>query len=76
MSEITASNCGCEMKNDCGCSRSIIWIIILLAIFNNDSCDCGCGFFNMFGRSGDNGCGCEIIIILILLSICGCGNIF
>lgn len=83
MSDITATNCGCE--RDCGCnggcngfnlfntngSCDILWLIILLSLFNNCGCSNGCnGFGN--GCSGDNGC--FIILILLILGGCGCGN--
>ncbi|MCM1183724.1 MAG: chorion class high-cysteine HCB protein 13 [Roseburia sp.] len=69
MSDLTASNCGCNNTNslsDNGCSW--IWILILL------SCCGGCGN----GLFGNSGCGCNDnngcsnwIWLLILLSFCG-----
>ena len=48
MSDLAATNCGCN-DNGCGCN-SIIWIILLL-------CCCGGNSWGM-GRSGcDNDCG-------------------
>ena len=77
MSDLAATNCGCN--DGCGCS-SIIWIIILL------SC-CGNGGSGLFSNNND-GCGdnsCIWIILLLLFcgngfggssSGCGCGNNF
>ncbi len=68
MSDLAATNCGCN-DNGCGCN-SIIWIILLL------SC-CGGNSWGM-GRSGcDNDCGNNSCIWIILLLLCcgnGCGN--
>lgn len=71
MSDITATNCGCE--RDCGCNNGC-----------NNGCNGGCnngcngnGLFNFWGGNGN----CSFILwILILLACCGnndgcgCGN--
>lgn len=66
MSDLTATNCGC---NNGGCdNNSCLWIILLLIFCG------GCG--NGMGRRGDN-CGCDnscIWIILLLIFCGGCGN--
>lgn len=67
MSDITATNCGCE--RDCGCNNGC-----------NGGCNNGCngnGLFNFWGGNGN--CSC-ILWILTLLACCGnndgcgCGN--
>lgn len=72
MSDLTASNCGCD--NQCGNNGgSWIWILILLCCCGGNGGGCG-GFGGGCGGScGGNG-GCDSIIwILILLCCCG-GN--
>ncbi len=64
MSDLAATNCGCN-DGGCGCN-SIIWIIILLSCCGNGNS----GFFNNNG-CGDNSC---LWIILLLLFCGGCGN--
>ena len=61
MSDLAATNCGCDDRN--GCS-SIIWILLLLCCCGN-----GHGFF------GGDGCGngCDSIWIILLI-LCCCGN--
>lgn len=74
MSDLTATNCGCNNGVESGNNNSW-WIIILLLLFcggNNNGigggigggCGGGCGF-------GD--CSC-LILILLLLCCCGNGN--
>ena len=66
MSDLAATNCGCN-DNGCGCS-SIIWIILLL------SC---CGGNSGFGGNGcGNDCGNNSCIWIILLLLCCGGNGF
>ena len=68
MSDLAATNCGCERdnncRNDCGCfGNNFIWLIILFACCGNNSWG-GCG----------NGCGCgndNCCLIIILLLLCG-----
>ena len=56
MSDLTATNCGCN--DGCGCGNSIIWIILLLcccggnngSAFSNNGCGCG-------GNNFGGGCG-------------------
>ena len=79
MSELTASNCGCDNNGRNG-SCNILWIIILLSCFcnnNNDGCGCGNngilgGFFSNDGCGGNNSC--DIILILLILNCLGCGS--
>ena len=63
MSDLAATNCGCnEVSN--GCCGSIIWILILLSCCGN-----GNGLF------GGNGCGCgDNNCLWILLLLCCCGG--
>lgn len=81
MSDLTATNCGCN--NSCECRNngmmggSCIWIILLLFFCNGNN---GCGNGILGGNSCNNGCnngcdnnGCDWIIWIILLS-CFCGN--
>lgn len=83
MSDLTATNCGCNdtcgrsgnNHNNCGFGgNSCIWIILLLFLCNGNGCDngCGCGSFGMMG--GGNNC-CSILIWILLIS-CFCGNGF
>ena len=76
MSDLTATNCGCN--NRCGCNTglfggSCIWIILLLFCCGGN----GNGLFGGCGNDCDNGCGnnncCEWIIWILLIS-CFCGN--
>lgn len=81
MSDLTATNCGC---NSCNNNSSFFggnnscWILILILLFScGNNCN-GCGFGNVFGnRSGcdcDNGNNsCEWLIWILLIS-CFCGN--
>ena len=73
MSDLTATNCGCNNScgnNNCGngiFGNSCIWIILLLF------CGGGCGNNNGCGLLGNNnGCGgndcCEWLIWILLLS--------
>lgn len=81
MSDLTATNCGCN--DSCGCAgaqnnngcNSCIWIILLLFFCggnngcgNNGCGNNGCGILG----GGNNGC-CDWIIWILLLS-CFCGN--
>lgn len=67
MSDLSATNCGCDCQRESSCgNNSCIWIILLLLC---------CGG-NSFGRSG---CGCDgdnscLWIILLLICCGGCGN--
>ena len=79
MSDLTATNCGCN--DSCGCASAqnnngfsgCTWIILLLLF---------CGGNNGIGLFNNNGCGCNngnnscewIIWILLLSSFCGCNN--
>ena len=76
MSDLTATNCGCNNGNDYNTANffggnSCIWIILLLLFCNGN--DNGCGRSGLFGRGGNNGGCCEWIILLLILSSC-CGN--
>lgn len=62
MSDLAATNCGCNEGNGC---CSIIWILLLL------SCFCGNGNSGFFG--GNGGCGDNSCIWIILLLFC-CGG--
>ena len=76
MSDITATNCGCERDCGCGCGNSglfggngeccsLIWILLLLSCCGgNDGCGSG------FGFGQDNCCW----ILLLLLCCGGFGN--
>lgn len=72
MSDLAATNCGCN-DNGCGCN-SIIWIILLLSCCGNNG--------SVFGGNGcgNDGCGNNSCIWIILLLLCcgnnGCGNGF
>lgn len=81
MSDITATNCGCDCDNRCDCEGrscgffrrnddccSLIWLIILLSF-----CGCGNGFFRSGNDCDNNSC---IWIILILFFCGGFGNGF
>lgn len=70
MSDLAATNCGCDCGGNeaswSGCNSSNwIWIILLLSCCGNNGC----------GRSGD-GCGCNNmwLIIILLLFCCGDNN--
>ena len=67
MSDLAATNCGCNDGGNNCCS--IIWIIILLSL-------CGCGNNGSGFNFGNNGCGndgCGCIWIILLLLFCGGG---
>ncbi len=72
MSDLAATNCGC---NDGGNScSSIIWIIILLSLCGGCGNN-GSGFnFSNNGCGGNDGCGCLWIILLLLFCGGGCGG--
>ncbi len=80
MSDLTATNCGCN--DSCGCAsaqnnggcNSWIWIILLLFCCNGNN-GCGCGNSCGCGSSlfGGNGSSCEWLIWILLIS-CFCGN--
>lgn len=77
MSDLSATNCGCNnnCSNTLGNSCNLIWIILLLSCFggcgngtsilSGNSCGCGCG--------DNNNNSCEWLIWILLLS-CFCGN--
>ncbi len=70
MSDLAATNCGCnECGNNNGGCGSILWIIILLSCCGNGFGGNGCG--NGCGNNGFGGDSCILIIILLLC--CG-GN--
>ena len=76
MSDLAATNCGCNGCNNCGgnsnsCCSIIIWILLLSVFCGNQ----GGMTWGMGGNCGCNECGNQswIWIILILL-FCGCGN--
>lgn len=73
MSDLAATNCGCECNSGCnsfGGGGNLIWLILILSL---------CGGNGLGGGSCNSGCGgnggCDIIWIIILLSCCG-GNGF
>ncbi|MDD6637342.1 MAG: chorion class high-cysteine HCB protein 13 [Lachnospiraceae bacterium] len=77
MSDLAATNCGCNTCDN-GCnSCNIIWIILLLSCF----CGNGSSFSMNGGNCGNDNC-CWIIILLLLFcnngngNGCGCGSIF
>ena len=69
MSDLAATNCGCEDRGGCGCGCA-----------NNSGCGCdnscgcnnGCGCNSGWGLSGGNNSCCNILWIIILM--CCCGN--
>ncbi|MCM1027746.1 MAG: hypothetical protein NC432_15075 [Roseburia sp.] len=80
MSDLTATNCGCN--DSCGCASAQnnngcdnwIWIILLLYFCGGNSgrnggCGCNDSGSGLFGGNS----GCEWIIWILLLS-CFCGN--
>lgn len=82
MSDLSATNCGCNnARSGCGFGGdSCVWIILLL-LFCGGGCGCnGSGLLsgNNCGCNDNNGCSC-IFLILILLFCgngfggCGCG---
>ena len=77
MSDLSATNCGCNgntREGNGGCS-SLIWLLILLSICgnNNDGCGSGRSGFGLFNNDSNNGC-CNLIIWLLILSSCCGGN--
>lgn len=81
MSDLTATNCGCN--NSCGCNNnggilgggnSCIWIILLLVFCGG----CGNGMNGILGGHNDCDCdnnnGCCDMLIWIILIFCFCGN--
>ena len=86
MSDLTATNCGCNTSttygnNGCGCGNNFIWIILLLSCCGGNNGLFGGG--NGCGNSCGNGCGmgfgggnsCEWLIWILLIScFCGGGN--
>lgn len=74
MSDLTATQCGCNRADSGNGCNSIIWIILLLCLCNGNGNDCGSNGI-LGGCGSDNGCEC-IIIILLLLSCCGGNSIF
>jgi len=89
MSDLQASNCGCNQPTNCdnGCGfggfGNWIWILLLLCCCGNGNGNGGCGISNFGGGCGcgeSNGCGSWIWILLLLCCCgngnggCGCGN--
>ena len=72
MSDLAATNCGCNDGGNNCCS--IIWIIILLSLCGGCGNN-GSGFnFGNNGCGGNDGCGCLWIILLLLFCGGGCGG--
>lgn len=83
MSDLTATNCGCN--NNCACNSNscggmmggnFIWIILLLSCCGgcgNGSGLLGGGCGNGCGNSCDNNSSCDWLIWILLIS-CMCGN--
>ena len=84
MSDLTATNCGCNNSstwggnnNGCGCNW-IIWILLLSCFCGGNNNGCG----GILG--GNNGCGCNdgcsnnscewLIWILLISCFCGGNN--
>ena len=70
MSDLTATQCGCDHNSGSsnGCN-SFIWIILLSCLCGGNGNTCSGGF----GCGSNDGNGCNLIIWIILLS-CLCGN--
>ena len=75
MSDLTATNCGCN-NNGVGGANSFggcFWIILLLLFCNGNGNGCGNGCGNgILGGNDNNNC-CEWLIWILLIS-CLCGN--
>ncbi|MCD8224080.1 MAG: chorion class high-cysteine HCB protein 13 [Clostridiales bacterium] len=71
MSDLAATNCGCECGNGGNSCCNLLWLILILCSCRN-GCEHNCG--PSFGG------GCDWIWIILLLSFCGggcgggCGN--
>lgn len=67
MSELSATNCGCDRNDGCfGGNNSCIWIILLLL--------CCCDGFGSGNGRGGYGCGNNSCIWIIILLFC-CGGL-
>ena len=90
MSDLTATNCGCNdscngvstanyNNGGCGCGCSWIWILILLFAFGGNGFGrsgngCGCNNGGGFNLLNNNGSCCEWLIWILLLSTFCGGN--
>lgn len=78
MSDLSATQCGCQGndRSGSGCGNWI-WIILIIYFLNNccggSSRDSSCGCGGLSGLFDGNGSCCEWIIILLVL-FCFCGN--
>lgn len=76
MSDLTASQCGCNNGtssiSDNGGFGSWIWILLILCCCGGCGNNNGFNLANTFGGNDGNSC-CSWIWILLLLSCC-CGN--
>lgn len=72
MSDLSATQCGCQ-TSECGSCNSWIWIIVIYFLLSgNNGCGSGCGGNSLSNLFGENSC-CEWILILILFTSC-CGQ--
>lgn len=71
MSELTASNCGCNGNEGRSGNNNLIWIILLLAFCNGNN---GIGLFNNDGWGNNSSCDLLIWILLISCFCGGCNN--
>ena len=68
MSDLSATNCGCECDERNGSNNSCMWLILLLLF-----CGGGCGHNDCgYGGGCDNSC---LMIILLLFCCGGCGSL-
>ena len=73
MSDLTATNCGCNNNSSIG--SNFIWIILLLCLIGDNGGGCGnnSGFGNILGGSNGNNSSCDMLVLILLMS-CMCGG--
>ena len=73
MSDLTATNCGCNNNNSRGIfgGNSWLWILLILFCLGNDDDGCGSGRsgFGLFNNDGNSSC-CNTLVWLLILSSC------
>ena len=75
MSDLTATNCGCNNNSGRGIfggNNTWLWILLLIFCVGNDDDGCGGGIsgFGLFNNDGNGSSCCNTLVWLLILSSC------